>query len=87
MEPIIKELNITKTLSTPITVNDVEITEINISRLILRPVLKKIVFLIEELNKRVILYEGEDLYEAHKDDSDETLIAKLLEVITAEYTA
>lgn len=84
MEPTIKDLNLKKTLLKPITVNGKEITEVNIEKLILRPVLKRIVFLTQELN-RVIVFEGETDFEAHKDDSDEILINALLSKIDTDY--
>jgi len=86
MEPTIKDLEIKKTLNNVITANGKEITEINIKKLIIRPVLKRIVFNTAELD-RVIVYEGETDFDAHKDDSDEILIAKLLTVIAAKYPA
>ena len=84
MEPTIKELNVTKTLLNPITFNGQEMTEIEIKKLILRPVIKRIVFLIEKLD-RVIVYDGEAEFEAHKEDSDDTLISALLTKIDTDY--
>lgn len=84
MEPITKTIDLKITLLSPIIINNQEITEIQVNLLILRPILKRIVFLTEELN-RVIIYEGDKLFEAHKDDSQEILITKLLEVIEATY--
>jgi len=84
MEPTITDLNKKVTLTAPITVNGKQITEITLEKLILRPVMKRIVFLTSELN-RVIIYDGEADFEAHKADSEEVLTAKLLEKIAAEY--
>lgn len=84
MEPTIKELNIKKTLTSPVTVNGKVITEVNIKKLILRPVLKRVVFITEEFD-RVIVYEGEADFESHKEDSIETLTTVLLAKIAADH--
>lgn len=84
MEPTILELNKKLTLTAPITINGKQLTEVTLEKLIKRPVMKRIVFLITELN-RVMVWGGDTDYEAHKDDSEETLTAKLLEKIAAEY--
>lgn len=75
--PIIINLNVKKTLTNSKTVNGKEITEINIKQLIKRPILKKIVFIMTEID-RVIVYEGDVDYEAHKNDSNDSLITALL---------
>ena len=64
-------------LTKPKTVNGVELTEVTLKKLILRPIMKRIVFMTEELD-RVIVYDGEVEFEAHKADSEETLIEALL---------
>ncbi len=84
MEPTIKELNVTKTLLNPITVNGKEVTEVTINKLILRPVIKRIVFLTEEFN-RTIVFDGEVEFEAHKGDSDDTLISAFLTKIDTDF--
>lgn len=86
MEPTIKDLNVVKTLKNAITVGGKTITEVNVKKMILRPVLKRIVFMVEELD-RVIVYEGETDFEAHKADSDETLMTALLAKIDSDYKA
>jgi hypothetical protein len=86
MEPTIKDLNVVKTLTNAITVGGKTITEVNVKKMILRPILKRIVFMTEELD-RVIVYEGEADFEAHKADSDETLMTALLAKINADYQA
>ena len=84
MEPIIKELDLTKTLLHTAVFSEKEFTEVTIKRLAIRPVLKRIVFMTKEFD-RVIVYEGETDFEAHKADSDETLITALLAKIDAEF--
>jgi hypothetical protein len=83
MEPTIKELNKKVELTNKITVNGKEISEVTLKKLILRPIMKRIVFMTEELD-RVIVYEGEVAYEAHKADSEATLTAALLAKIAAD---
>lgn len=77
MEPTIIELNKKIELTNTKTVNGTEITEVTLKKMILRPIMKRIVFLTEEFD-RVIVYDGEAEFEAHKDDSEETLIEALL---------
>lgn len=86
MAAIITNLNVAKTLLNPITVNGQTITEIQVSDLIIRPVLKRIVFTVSEINK-VIVYEGDTEFEAHKDDSQEALLTALLAKIDNDYKA
>lgn len=86
MEPTIKDLNKKVTLTKAITVNGVELTEITLEKMILRPVVKRIVFLTKELN-RVIVYDGETEFEAHKNDSEADLTAALLVKINSTYGA
>ena len=83
MEPTIKNLNTLETLLNEATFRGRDYTEVNIKRLILRPVLKRIAFLTEEFD-RIILFEGDD-YETHKNDSDEVLINALLSKIDTLY--
>lgn len=83
MEPTIIELNKKVELTNSITVNGKEITEVTLKKIILRPIMKRIVFMTEELD-RVIVYEGETDYEAHKADSEETLIEALLAKIDTD---
>jgi hypothetical protein len=84
MEPTIKDLNVKKTLLNTATANGKDVTEVNINKLILRPIMKRIVFMTEEFD-RVIVYEGDTDFEAHKGDSDETLTTALLAKIDAEH--
>lgn len=84
MEPTITELNKKVELKNKITVNGVEITEVTLKKMILRPIMKRIVFMTEELD-RVIVYDGEVEFEAHKDDSEEILIEALKNKIDSEY--
>jgi hypothetical protein len=86
MEPTIIELNKTVALTKEITVEGKKLTEVNLEKIIIRPVIKRIVFITKELN-RIIVYDGEVDFEAHKDDSEEVLTAKLLEVIDSTYGA
>lgn len=86
MEPIILNLNKKLTLTGPITVNGKELTEVTVEKLIKRPVMKRIIFIVTELTK-VIVYDGETEFEAHKDDSEADLTAKLLQKIAADYSA
>lgn len=83
MEPTIIELNKKVELTNTITFNGKEITEITLKKMILRPIMKRIVFMTTELD-RVIVYEGDVEYEAHKDDSEETLIEALLAKIDTD---
>lgn len=80
-----KELKVKRTLLGPALIKRKEVTEINITELIFRPALKKIVFIIEEAN-RIVIYEGEADFNAHKDDSEELLINKLLQVINTKFS-
>ena len=84
MEPTITELNKKVELTNKITVNGKEITEVTLKKMILRPIMKRIVFMTEELD-RVIIYDGEVEFEAHKDDSEEILIEALKNKIDSEY--
>lgn len=84
MEPTITDLNKKVALLSPITVNGVEMSEITLEKMILRPVMKRIVFLTNELG-RVIVYDGETDFEAHKNDSEADLTAALLAKVEAEY--
>ena len=86
MEPTITELNVVKTLISPVTKNGQTITEVTVKKLILRPVMKRIVFITEELD-RVIVYDGEADFEAHKADSEATLLTALVAKIEADYSA
>lgn len=83
MEPIITELNKKVTLTKAITVNGKQLTEVTLKKMILRPILKRILFMTEEL-ERVLVYEGESEYEAHKNDSEAVLTAALLAKIDAD---
>lgn len=84
MEPTIITLDTTKTLLNPIFVNNQIISEIYLKILLLRPAIKRIVFITNELD-RIILYEGEVDYDAHKNDSQSTLIDALLVKIDTTY--
>lgn len=84
MEPTTTELNKKVVLTTPITFNGKQITEITLEKVILRPIMKRIVFVTKELN-RVIVYEGETEFEAHKNDSEADLTTALLAKIATEY--
>ena len=86
MEPIITTLNLKKILLNKIIFEGSEFTEINITRLVIRPVMKRIVFFTEEIEK-IIIYEGDIEFDAHKDDSQETLIDALLSKIDLLYKA
>ena len=84
MELTIIDLNITKTLLNPINVFGESFSAVTINTLILRPYLKRIVFTTSELDN-IIVYDGEELFELHKDDSNDTLINILLEKIDNKY--
>lgn len=86
MEPTITDLNKKVTLTKTITVNGVELTEITLEKMILRPVMKRIVFLTKELG-RVIIYDGETEFEAHKNDSEADLTTALLAKVDSTYGA
>jgi len=84
MEPTIITLDITKTLLNPIVVDGQTISEIYLKILLLRPAIKRIVFITDRLD-RIIVYSGEADYDAHKNDSQNTLIDALLAYIDANY--
>ena len=86
MEPTITELNKKVELTNKINVNGKDITEVTLKKMIIRPIMKRIVFMVDELN-RVIIYDGETEFEAHKDDSESDLTTKLLAVIDSTYGA
>lgn len=76
MEPSFLELNTKLNLSKEIIVDGKTHQSLTLKRLIKRPLLKRIVFMTDEMD-RVILYEGETDYETHKEDSEQTLISAL----------
>lgn len=84
MGPIITPLNITRTLLNPVIINGNTVATINLTALVKMPVLKKIVFVIEN-TLRIEIYSGETEYNDHENDSQSTLITKLLEVIDTTY--
>lgn len=84
MEPTITELDVKKTLLNAITLNEKQITEVNIKKLILRPIMKRIVFITDEFD-RVVIYDGAELFEAHKNDSQDDLLAVLLLKIDSDH--
>ena len=65
MEPIITELNEKITLLNTINFNGKEMTEITLKKMILRPIMKRIVFMTDEI-ERIIVFEGESDFESHK---------------------
>lgn len=87
MGPEIKEINVKKILLHSKTINNIEITEVNIDILILRPVMKKIIFITKEFDK-VIVYDDTvtpGSFEAHEHDSDDALIDALLVKIDSTF--
>lgn len=86
MEPLITELDVKKTLLNPITFQGVVLSEISIKRLIVRPVMKRIVVITTEMD-RVIVYDGEELFEAHKGDSQEAILDAMLAKIDSDNKA
>lgn len=84
MEPIITELNEKVTLTNTITVNNNKISEITLKKIILRPIMKRIVLMTDEI-ERIIVFEGESDFESHKNDSKEVLIEALKNKINSEY--
>lgn len=86
MNPTFIEINAISTLLNPKTINAVLVSEVNVEMLILRPYLKKIVFITTELD-RIVVYEGDVDFGAHKDDTQGVLIAALLAKIDADYPA
>ena len=84
MGPIITEIKEKKTLTSPKTVNGVELTEVTINHLVIRPVYKKIIFLTEEFN-RVVVYEGDTDFGNHENDSIQDLTAALLAKINSDF--
>ena len=85
MEPLVKEINTVKSLIRQITINGKEISQINIQKLIFRPQVQRIVLVNAELG-RVIVYQGEEEFEAHKNDSNDSLISDVLKKIDNDYT-
>lgn len=84
MEPIITELNEKITLLNTINFNGKEMTEITLKKIILRPIMKRIVFITDEI-ERIIVFEGESDFESHKEDSKEVLIEALKNKIDSDY--
>ena len=84
MEPTITDLNVTKTLLNTATFGDKDHTTVTIKKLILRPILKRIVFVTEEF-QRIIIFEGDADYNVHQADSTDILIAELLTKIDSLY--
>lgn len=84
MEPTITELNEKVTLINTITFNNKEISEITLKKMILRPIMKRIVFLTDEI-ERIIVFEGESDFESHKNDSKELLIDALKNKVDSDY--
>ncbi len=84
MEPIITELNEKITLLNTINFNGKEMTEITLKKMILRPIMKRIVFMTDEI-ERIIVFEGESDFESHKEDSKEVLIEALKNKIDSDY--
>lgn len=86
MGPLITELDVKKTLLNPITFQGAVLSEINIKRLIVRPAIKRIVVITTEM-ERVIVYDGEELFEAHKGDTHEAILDAMLSQIESKYNA
>ena len=86
MEPIITELDVKKTLLNPIAFQGETLSEVSVKRLIIRPVMKRIVVITTEMD-RVIVYDGEELFEAHKGDSQEAILDAMLSKIDSENKA
>jgi len=84
MGPTIINLNIKKTLLNPITIEGKFFTEIDIKKIIIRPVLKKIVF-ETDLFEKTIIYNGETEFEAHKNESQEDLVYNFLSIIDTKF--
>lgn len=84
MEPIITDLNEAIILKKAITFNGKQLTEITLKKMILRPIMKRIVFMTDEI-ERIIVFEGESDFELHKEDSKELLIEALKNKIDSDY--
>ena len=81
---IITELNSKVNLLSAKNVDGIQISEITIKAITIRPFLKKINLLTEELGS-VTIYDGEVDFEIHKGDSQQALIAALLAKINSDF--
>lgn len=81
---IITELNSKVNLLSAKIVDEIQISEVTIKAITIRPFLKKINLLTEELGP-ITIYDGEVDFETHKDDSQQVLIAALLEKINSDF--
>ena len=79
-QPIITEINSSSTLLNPVTINGDFFSSVTINKLIVRPLLQRIVFDTQEFN-RVILYDGTDEFQAHSGDTTQILTTALLNKI------
>jgi hypothetical protein len=82
--PIFKDVNSTKALLNSVKINGKEVSEVKVQKIVLRPFVKKIVCILDNA-PRVVVYEGEEKYEAHKGDSNDSIMSKMLQVINETY--
>jgi hypothetical protein len=81
---IITELNSKVNLLSAKIVNEIEISEVTIKAITIRPFLRKINLLTEEFGP-ITVYDGEIDFETHKDDSNQDLITALLAKINSDF--
>ncbi|HWY35517.1 MAG TPA: hypothetical protein VNX68_12800 [Nitrosopumilaceae archaeon] len=84
MEPTITEINLVKSLISTSTFEGNDYNSVTINQLILRPVLKRIVFTTKEFG-RVAIFEGETDFNLHVSDSSDVLIQLFLNKIDTLY--
>lgn len=84
MGPTITDLNENLALLNTATFNGQDYTGVTLTKLILRPVMERIVFLTNEFD-RVIVYEGATEYGAHSADTTSVLTTALLSKIDTLY--
>jgi hypothetical protein len=82
--PIITELNSKINLLSTKTVDGIQISEVTIKAIVIRPFIKKINFLTEEFGA-ITIYDGEVDFEAHKDDSQQDLTTAFLNKINTDF--
>ena len=73
-------------LGQTLTIDTVDVTEITITKIIKRPVIKRIVSLIEGFD-RIIVWEGDIDYPAHITDDNATIAAATVAAFIALHTA
>lgn len=84
MGPTITELNQSATLLNTATFNGTDHTGVTINKLIVRPIMQRVVFITDEFD-RVIVYDGATEFQAHSGDTTQVLTTALLSKIDTLY--